>query len=117
MGSDPVPVAHDRQVLAHPVLYQVFWGAGWDHPAPTPALVQGAEFERAQRPIRELIHEIDRNPDDPGLYERLAVFLSLRPNLPRDAPGHLAQPHAATARRSKSGILDFEPPSMTRPTP
>jgi len=47
VGGGAEPAAHDGQVLAHPVLYQVFWGAGWDHPTPTPALVQGAEFERA----------------------------------------------------------------------
>jgi hypothetical protein len=46
-GGRAVPVAHDRQVLAHPVLYQVFWGTAWDQPRPTPALVQAAAFERA----------------------------------------------------------------------
>jgi hypothetical protein len=46
-GGTPVPVAHDRQVLAHPVLYQVFWGPSWDAHGATPALVQATAFQRA----------------------------------------------------------------------
>ncbi len=38
LGSDAIPVVHDHQVLAHPVLYQVFWGPAWDDHGPTPAL-------------------------------------------------------------------------------
>ncbi len=47
LGGKAAPVAHDHQVLAHPVLYQVFWGPSWDDPGVTPALVQAAAFERA----------------------------------------------------------------------
>lgn len=47
VGGPAVPVAHDHQVLAHPVLYQVFWGPAWDAHGATPALVQAADFERA----------------------------------------------------------------------
>lgn len=46
-GGTPVPVAHDRQVLAHPVLYQVFWGPSWDDHGATPALAQATAFQRA----------------------------------------------------------------------
>ncbi|MGD0379797.1 MAG: hypothetical protein ABSC30_07410 [Acidimicrobiales bacterium] len=46
VGGKPVPVAHDGQVLGHPVLYQVFWGPVWDHGGATPALAQAAAFER-----------------------------------------------------------------------
>jgi len=46
VGGNPVPVAHDRQVLARAVLYQVFWGPQWDAATPTPALAQSAAFER-----------------------------------------------------------------------
>jgi hypothetical protein len=47
VGGKAVPVAHDGQVLARPVLYQVFWGRAWARPRPTPALAQAAAFERA----------------------------------------------------------------------
>ncbi len=47
VGGKPVPVAHDRQVLAHPVLYQVFWGPSWDDPGGTPAFAQATAFQRA----------------------------------------------------------------------
>jgi hypothetical protein len=47
VGGKAVPVVHDGQVLAHPVLYQVFWGRAWERPTPTPALAQAATFERA----------------------------------------------------------------------
>jgi len=47
VGGHATPVPHDRQVLARPVLYQVFWGPQWDTSAPTPALVLGAAFERS----------------------------------------------------------------------
>src|ERR1019366_3970538 len=47
VGGKPVPVAHDRQVLAHPVLYQVFWGPSWDSQGGTPAFAQATAFQRA----------------------------------------------------------------------
>ena len=48
VGGKPVPVAHDGQVLARPVLYQVFWGSEWEGPGATAgALGQASAFERA----------------------------------------------------------------------
>jgi len=47
VGGKPVPVAHDGQVLARPVLYQVFWGPAWDDHGTTATLVQAAAFQRA----------------------------------------------------------------------
>ncbi len=47
VGGTPVPVAHDRQVLAHPVLYQVFWGPSWDSGGTTPAFAQATAFQRS----------------------------------------------------------------------
>ncbi len=47
LGGKPVPVAHSGQVLAHPVLYQVFWGPAWESHGTTAALSQAAAFERA----------------------------------------------------------------------
>ncbi len=47
VGGKAVPVAHDGEVLARPVLYQVFWGPEWDQPGTTAALGQGAAFQRA----------------------------------------------------------------------
>jgi len=47
VGGKAVPVPHDHQVLAHPVLYQVFWGAAWDDHRASPALAQAASFQRA----------------------------------------------------------------------
>jgi hypothetical protein len=47
VGGTPIPVAHDGQVLAHPVLYQLFWGPGWGHDGTALALAQAAEFQRA----------------------------------------------------------------------
>jgi len=46
VGGKPVPGAHDRQVLAHPVLYQVFWGRVWEGDAGSSALAQAAAFQR-----------------------------------------------------------------------
>jgi len=47
VGGTPVPVAHDRQVLARPVLYQVFWGPSWDSRGATPALAQATAFQHS----------------------------------------------------------------------
>jgi hypothetical protein len=47
VGGKAVPVPHDHQVLAHPVLYQVFWGSAWDDHGGTPALTQAVAFQRA----------------------------------------------------------------------
>jgi hypothetical protein len=47
VGGKAVPVKHDRQVLAHPVLYQLFWGPAWDGHGLTPALALAASFQRA----------------------------------------------------------------------
>ncbi|HVA02777.1 MAG TPA: hypothetical protein VMU64_03435 [Acidimicrobiales bacterium] len=47
VGGSPVPVAHDRQVLPRPVLFQVFWGPSWDGRGATPALAQAAAFQRS----------------------------------------------------------------------
>jgi predicted Zn-dependent protease len=38
-------------------------------------LARLAEMKQIPQALGVLRHEIDRNPDDPGLYERLAVFL------------------------------------------
>jgi cellulose synthase operon protein C len=38
-------------------------------------LARLAEMKQIPQGLEVLRHEIDRNPDDPGLYERLAVFL------------------------------------------
>jgi hypothetical protein len=45
-GGKPVAVAHDHQVLAHPVLFQVFWGPSWDGVGATPAFAQATAFQR-----------------------------------------------------------------------
>ena len=45
-GGNPRPIPHARQVLAHPVLYQVFWGAAWAATPPPPALTQAVTFQR-----------------------------------------------------------------------
>jgi len=45
-GGDPRPIPHARQVLAHPVLYQVFWGAAWAATPPPPALTEAVAFQR-----------------------------------------------------------------------
>jgi hypothetical protein len=47
VGGKPVPVPHDHQVLAHPVLYQVFWGPSWNGSGATPAFAQATAFQRA----------------------------------------------------------------------
>ena len=47
VGGKPVPVPHDHQVLAHPVLYQVFWGPSWDGHGATPAFAQATALQRA----------------------------------------------------------------------
>ncbi len=47
VGGKPVPVPHDHQVLAHPVLYQVFWGPSWDGRGATPAFAQATSFQLA----------------------------------------------------------------------
>jgi hypothetical protein len=47
VGGKPVPVSHDGQMLAHPVLYQVFWGPAWGRDRTAAALAQAAEFQRA----------------------------------------------------------------------
>jgi len=47
VGGKAVPVQHDRQVMAHPVLYQLFWGPAWSGRNVTPALAQAASFQRA----------------------------------------------------------------------
>ena len=46
VGGHPAPVPHGGQVLAAPVLYQVFWGPAWDSPTPAPALAQAVTFQR-----------------------------------------------------------------------
>ena len=46
-GGRPVPVPHDGQVLAQPVLYQLFWGRSWSRPEPPPALTAAVAFQRA----------------------------------------------------------------------
>ena len=46
VGGRPVPVPHDGQVLATPVLYQVFWGPAWGGGVTPPALRQAVAFER-----------------------------------------------------------------------
>jgi hypothetical protein len=45
-GAEAVPVAHQRQVLAHAVLYQVFWGPAWASAPPPPALGEAVAFQR-----------------------------------------------------------------------
>jgi hypothetical protein len=46
VGSKPVPVAHQNQVLVHPVLFQLFWGPVWTARAAPPALTVASSFER-----------------------------------------------------------------------
>ncbi|HEY5026031.1 MAG TPA: hypothetical protein VII76_13730 [Acidimicrobiales bacterium] len=47
VGGKALPVSHDHQVLAHPVLYQVFWGPSWDSGGATPAFAQATAFQKA----------------------------------------------------------------------
>jgi hypothetical protein len=47
VGGKPVPLSHDGQVLAHPVLYQLFWGPVWGEDGNAAALEQAAGFQRA----------------------------------------------------------------------
>jgi hypothetical protein len=45
-GGNPAPVMHDHQVLARPVLYQVFWGQAWTGTGSSSALTQAVAFQR-----------------------------------------------------------------------
>ena len=46
-GGRPVPVPHDGQVLAQPVLYQLFWGGSWAQSKPPPALAAAVAFQHS----------------------------------------------------------------------